>query len=87
MEHVKTDELQLDTKSAGWWEAIEAAKLREQGRRARWERHYQHQMSYDEFVFRENLQIEVDENRMIPIRAQEVLKEYLARNQSTKHEP
>lgn len=79
--------MKLDERSAGWWEAIEAAKFREQGRRARWERHCRrHQMSYDEYVLRENLQIEVDENRMIPIRAQEALKDYLKQNQATKHE-
>jgi hypothetical protein len=34
----------------GFWEALERAALREQGRRAIWERHYQGHMTYDEFV-------------------------------------
>ncbi len=63
----------------GWHAALERARLREEVRRARWERHHKQEMTYDEFVFREGLQREVEENRMTPERAREALKKYYAR--------
>ena len=60
----------------GWFEKLEIAALREKGRRHLYERHYSDKMTYDRYVFINNLEREIVCGRMNDDRAIELIRKY-----------
>lgn len=60
----------------GWFEKLEMVALREKGRRHFYERNYSDKMTYDRYVFINNLECEIVLGRMNDDRAVELIIKY-----------
>lgn len=59
-----------------WWEKLEIAKLREEGRRSFYENYYADKMTYDRFIYCQYLENEILQGRSCDTRAIELLNKY-----------
>jgi hypothetical protein len=59
-----------------WWEKLERAAFREQGRKKFYEKNYAHIMTYDRFVFCQGLENEILWGRSCDEQAIELIRKY-----------
>jgi hypothetical protein len=60
----------------GWWEKLERAAFREQGRRKFYEKNYADKMTYDRFIYCQSLENEILWGRSCDEQAIELLRQY-----------